>query len=470
MLLIFPFAYLLSFILSLRALLKQKANAIFIYVIAGLPIYNTALSIVYGYKLKSWIPVLQSFKELLIVVALVVAVWNYRKKLVPHRLDYWILAFLGYTALYVLLPIGKYDVLQKLVALKSLSFFTIIYFVGRLLDTTSFSVQKILYAVGVIAFFAACLLAFELITYTHFQTHIGYAFFNQDYYGLDVGGHYGLSWSFEINDGLKRFASFFANPLELAGSTLVATSLWLAYYTSDDTTGKQKLDITKTGWIIAALTLFALLTALSRSSLAGYFILLYAYALITRKKEILYFIYALVGAGVIYLVYLLNDRNIYDYIISTVQLSDSSSIGHVLEWLEGIQSIVTSPLGLGLGESGRVAAAVQENVGGENQFIIVGVQTGIVSLFLYVGIYVVVVSACYKFYARSDFGDGAGATAKKLALALFLMKLSFIFPLMTSNFDSYSYILYLTWLLTGIFISSISTHETSGSRHTGLAQ
>jgi O-antigen ligase len=463
MLLIFPFAYLLSFLLSLRAILQQKVNAIFMYVIAGLPIYNTALSIVYGYKLKSWIPVLQSFKELLIIVALVVAVWNYRKKLIPHRLDYWILAFLAYTALYVILPIGKYGLLQKLVALKSLSFFSIIYFVGRLLDTSQFSIQKILYAVGVLAFFAACLLAFELITYTHFQTHIGYAFFNQDYYGLDVGGHYGLSWSFEINDGLKRFASFFANPLELAGSTLVATSLWLAYYTSDYTTDKQQLNVTKTGWIIAGLTLFALITALSRSSLAGYFILLYAYALITRKKEILYFIYALVGAGVVYLLYILNDRNVYAYIISTIQLSDSSSIGHLLEWVEGIQSIVTSPLGLGLGESGRVAAALQENVGGENQFIIVGVQTGIVSLILYVSIYVVIISACYKAYTR---GDGA----KKLALALFLMKLSFIFPLMTSNFDSYSYILYLTWLLTGIFITTISTHETSDSRHTGPAQ
>ncbi|MEN9349459.1 MAG: hypothetical protein RL372_437 [Bacteroidota bacterium] len=466
MLLIFPFAYLLSFFLSLRGLWQKKTNAIFIYVIAGLPIYNTALSIVYGYKLKSWIPVLQSCKELLIVVALIVAIWNYRKKLIPHRLDYWILAFLGYTALYVLLPIGKYDVLQKLVALKSLSFFTIIYFVGRLLDTSNFSLQKILYAVGVLAFFAACLLAFEVITYTHFQTHIGYAFFNQDYYGLDVGGHYGLSWSFEINDGLKRFASFFANPLELAGSTLVATSLWLAVYT----TSNNKLEITKTGWIIAGLTLFALLTALSRSSLAGYFILLYAYALITRKKEILYFIYALVGIGVVYLFYVLNDRNVYEYIISTVQLSDSSSIGHVLEWLEGIQSIVTSPLGLGLGESGRVAAAVQENVGGENQFIIVGVQTGIISLLVYVGIYVVVVSACYRAYKLYE-----GAT-KKMALALFVLKLSFIFPLMTSNFDSYSYILYLTWLLTGIFITSVGSqtlntaHETSGSRHTRAAQ
>jgi hypothetical protein len=366
----------------------------------------------------------------------------------------------------VLLPIGKYDVLQKLVALKSLSFFTIIYFVGRLLDTSNFSLQKILYAVGVLAFFAACLLAFEVVTYTHFQTHIGYAFFNQDYYGLDVGGHYGLSWSFEINDGLKRFASFFANPLELAGSTLVATSLWLAVYTS----ASKKLEITKTGWIIAGLTLFALLTALSRSSLAGYFILLYAYALITRKKEILYFIYALVGIGVVYLFYVLNDRNIYEYIISTVQLSDSSSIGHVLEWLEGIQSIVTSPLGLGLGESGRVAAAVQENVGGENQFIIVGVQTGIISLLLYVGIYVVVVSACYRAYKLYE------GNTKKMALALFVLKLSFIFPLMTSNFDSYSYILYLTWLLTGIFITSVGSqtlntaHETSGSRHTGVAQ
>jgi len=177
-----------------------------------------------------------------------------------------------------------------------------------------------------------------------------------------------------------------------------------------------------------------------------------------------------VGIGIVYLFYVLNDRNVYEYIISTVQLSDSSSIGHVLEWLEGIQSIVTSPLGLGLGESGRVAAAVQENVGGENQFIIVGVQTGIISLLLYVAIYVVVVSTCYRAYKLYE------GNTKKMALALFVLKLSFIFPLMTSNFDSYSYILYLTWLLTGIFITSVGSqtlntaHETSGSRHTRAAQ
>jgi O-antigen ligase len=117
-----------------------------------------------------------------------------------------------------------------------------------------------------------------------------------------------------------------------------------------------------------------------------------------------------------------------------------------------------------------VAAAVQENVGGENQFIIVGVQTGIVSLLLYVGIYVVVVSACYRAYKLYE------GNTKKMALALFVLKLSFIFPLMTSNFDSYSYILYLSWLLTGIFITSVGSqtlntaHETSGSRHTGAAQ
>ena len=44
---------------------------------------------------------------------------------------------------------------------------------------------------------------------------------------------------------------------------------------------------------------------------------------------------------------------------------------------------------------------------------------------------------------------------KMLTLTLVLMKIAFIFPMLTSNFDSNSYISFLTWLLTGIWISMI---------------
>jgi hypothetical protein len=106
-------------------------------------------------------------------------------------------------------------------------------------------------------------------------------------------------------------------------------------------------------------------------------------------------------------------------------------------------------MGIGLGESGKVSSVLQENIGGENQFIIVGVQTGVISLFIYITIYILVIRYSWNWYPLLT------GKAKMLALCLFLIKIAFIFPLFTSNFDANSYIVYLTWLLTGILISMI---------------
>jgi O-antigen ligase len=453
MLLFFPVFYVLAFIIALRGILKQNENAIFIYIIGGLPIYNTALTIIYGYHLKEWMPILQSFKEVLVFAMITIMIWNYKKRFKLVTMDKWVLAFLLYSSIYLFVPLGKYAFFEKLIALKSLSFFTIIYFAGRLMNFDNFYFEKIFIWIGILCFAAAILMGFEIITYTHFQTYTDYAYFNQDYYGLDVSGNYGLSWSFEINDGFKRFASFFANPLEMAGGTLVAASFLLSNYTTID----NKLKIDKFGWMVAIVTTFSLFFALSRSSLLGYILLVYVYALMTNKREIIFIFYVAIGAALVYLVYLLNDRNTYDYIISTFQLADSSSVGHVLEWLEGIQSLLDNPLGRGLGESGRVSAALQENIGGENQFIIVGVQTGIISLSLYLLIYIISLRYFWMGIHSKKL------IVRRLGLSLFLMKIAFIVPMMTSNFDSYSYILYLSWLLTGIFITAFNENQIINS-------
>ncbi len=451
MLLIFPVLYIIAFIIALRGILKQKEEALFLFVILALPIYNTALTISYGNGFKDWVPFLQSFKEFVLLFALLVLFWNYRKKFVFEAMDKWLVAFFLVTFLYVFIPLGKYSLLQKLVAFKSLSFFVVIYFTGRLIDTTKFQFQKIFTWVGLLSFAAVTLLIFEVLTNTHFQTYTDYAFFNQEFYGLEPSGRYGLTWSFELNDGLKRFASFFSNPLEMAGATLVTTAMFMAAYTNE----QNKIYVDKFGWLVVFSTFVAILFALSRSSLLGYVLLIYVYSLITNRKEITYVFYTAIGLGILYVIYLLNDRYAYDYLISTIQLSDTSSVGHVLEWIEGVQSMMDSPFGRGLGESGRVSAALQENVGGENQFIIVGVQTGIISLIIYIIIYIKIIGISWR-----GFKNNAGML-RTLALSIFLMKISFLVPMLTSNFDSYSYITYLSWLLTGLMVSMFHEQTTN---------
>lgn len=450
MLLIFPALYIIFFIIALRGILKQKEDALFLYIIGGLPIYNTALTIAYGNGFRDWVPFLQSFKEIIIVFTLFILIWNYKKRLKLMAIDKWLIAFFLFTFFYVFVPIGKYGIVQKLVAFKSLSFFVIVYYVGRLLNSMKFQFNKILTWIGLLSFASVGLLLFEVLSYTHFQTYTDYAFFNQEFYGLEPSGRYGLTWSFELNEGLKRFASFFSNPLEFAGATLVTTAMFMAAYTDD----KNRIIIDKFGWLVLLSTFVAILFALSRSSLLGYVLIIYVYSLITNRKEITYIFYTAIGIGVLYVIYLLNDRHAFDYLISTIQLSDTSSLGHILEWIEGVQSMMDNPLGRGLGESGRVSAALQENVGGENQFIIVGVQTGALSLLLYFIVYVKIIGMSwrgFKFY---------GGMIRKLALAIFLMKIAFLVPMLTSNFDSYSYITYFVWLLTGVFVTMLSEPET----------
>ena len=190
MLLIFPIAYIVSFLVSLWGVFKKRGEAIFVFVIVGLPIYNTALSVTYAYRLKGWIPAFQSCKELLILLSLSMLVWNYRKKLIFHSLDYWILAFLLYTSFYIFLPLGHYSFTEKLVALKSLSFFTLIYFTGRCIDIDKVYIKKIFYSISILSIAAALLLVVEVITNTHFQTITGFSLFNADFFGSEIGGHY----------------------------------------------------------------------------------------------------------------------------------------------------------------------------------------------------------------------------------------------------------------------------------------
>jgi len=458
MLLIFPIAYIVSFIISLWGVYKKRGEDLFVFVIIGLPIYNSSLSIAYSYHLKDWIPFLQSFKELLILFALATLIWNYKKKVSFHTLDYWIAGFLIYTAVYIILPLGHYSIIEKLVAIKSLSFFTIIYFTGRCIDTDKINFKNIFYSVGILTIAAALLLIIEVLTYTHFQSISGFTAFNTEFFGLDSGGNYNLGWTFERENGFKRFASFFANPLEFSTSMLVTVSMVLSMYTQSNNSLKPN----KFGWIVMAATFFSVIMALSRASLLSYTLLIYCYALLTKRKEIQYFIYLMLLLAVAYLLYLMKDSNIYDYIINVIQLNDSSSIGHLLEWVEGVESIIAHPLGIGLGESGKVAAALQNNVGGENQLIIVGVQTGIISLIIYITIYIMIIKNAMQYYSVV-FGK-----LKTLTLTLVLMKIAFIFPMLTSNFDSNSYISFLIWLLTGIWISMIQKEIEIKNAHAAI--
>ena len=83
-------------------------------------------------------------------------------------------------------------------------------------------------------------------------------------------------------------------------------------------------------------------------------------------------------------------------------------------------------------------------VGGENQFIIYGVQMGIISLLIYALSLIMIVLRAIKVYLKSD-----ELQYKHIAFIVFCTKFGLILPLLTANAELYLFVSLTTWFLAG---------------------
>ena len=244
---------------------------------------------------------------------------------------------------------------------------------------------------------------------------------------------------------MKRFASFFSDPLEHASATLLCLSVIAGLFTEKN----NVFNPGKLGMLALMAALTSVTFSISRSSILSSFLIIYVYSVITNKTYILQICHLLIITALVYLGLLVSDKGVYEYIISTITLQDASAAGHVFAWLEGFESMINNPLGLGLGTSGRVAASLGTTVGGENQFIVLGVQVGVIAVMLYIFIHFATIAYTYKWFPHLEGKE------RMVALTLFLLKIGISLPLFTANLDSYSYITYINWFLTGVFVNMI---------------
>lgn len=454
--LIFPLIFLFSFVIALKEIIKGNTQGFLLFIIFGLSIYTTAMSVAFMIGFKTLIPGFQFFKELLILTVLSINVLMLRKRPRFHLIDSFLIFFFGYTLLYAILPIGEQSFVNRMIAFKSTSFFVMVYFTGRFFDPSKIYISKYFNYVMLLTIAAGVVICLEFLFNQHMQTLTGYADYSYYFFNFEPSGNYGLSWTFESEGGFKRFASFFANPLENAGATLVALATIGALYTRDD--NKFKPDIT--GMLALAASFACITFAISRAPFASYFLVIYIYALLTKKKYITHTIHLGIGAAVIYFIYVITSfedkaNGIVEVIVNTLNFSNPSSIGHVVEWIQGITSMIEKPLGLGLGTSGRVGGSLGENTGGENQFIIIGVQVGIIALLSYMAAYFAFIKTGIKWLAKLKGKE------RKVCMMVVLMKIAFFIPLLTSEVESSSYISYMNWFFSGLLISIIMQYSSN---------
>ena len=430
---------------------KGKWSYFVFFLAAFLPFYITSLSVIY---LATGSPELtamfQVLKEVVVLVAVLAFIF-YQRRIFDYSFhlrstDLLMLGFLSLAFLFLLLPVGEASFVNKALYFKSILIPGFVYFLGR---NTRFDDReihwlfRIIFVVTISAFLVNCLESF--VFDAHLQQFSGYALYNLHINDIEPTGNYGLTWTFESTGGNKRLAGFFSDPLELASSVLMGFSAGLIWFLT------SKKEYSWPYLVVMICAMGSLVFASSRASFAALFVMLGFIALVFQLYRLIGLGIAALLAFVIYVGFFAPD-DFYFFVIDTLRFEDPSSAGHVVEWLLALDSMVGNPLGIGLAMSGNFGSVTDDlRVGGENQFLIYGVQLGWLGMLLYIGALITGVHLSIFAFRHSDNLHGA-----RIAFVGATVKMGLLLPLFTANVEIYTYVSWISWWMIGYGVNEYS--------------
>ncbi|WP_209329972.1 O-antigen ligase family protein [Lunatimonas salinarum] len=440
---------LLAGITLRKILLKGQWEFVVFFAALFFPFYITILSIVYtATKSSLLLTAFQTLKELVIALALLgFVVFQRNLSKYPFRLitlDWLFIGFYAFTLFFLVLPIGEAELINKVLYFKNIVLMGVFYFFGRNTRLGDGGLKQLFHVMLGIALLALGVNLVEFALDTHFQQFTGYALFNEQVNEIDPRGNYGLTWTFETQTMSKRFASFFADPLELAISSLMLFSIALIMYL---TTPRERA---YPYLFLVGVTLATLMFSSSRSSLAALLVLALYIAFVFKLYKVLVFTGLFVALFVLHFFFLASEDFQY-FVIDTITFQNTSSVGHVLEWTAALESMIANPFGIGLATSGNVSAVDESlRVGGENQFLVFGVQLGWIGMVMY--ILILGISIAYAYRAFSELKNLYEA---RVAFVATSVKFAMIFPLFTSNAEKFFFVSLISWWMVGYTVNAI---------------
>lgn len=404
------------------------------------------------------IGLVKASKELIFFLAVALFLLN-KKDLFAYGfhlrfVDWVYLTFIAMSLAYVFVPFGQAAFADKLVSFKNIALVAAAYFLGRNSQLDGVGVKRAVYVIISIGVLAFCFNFLEYNSNVHFQSISGYAKYNEDINEIEPKGNYDLAWTFQTSFGKKRFAAFFSNPLELASSMLLSFSGAFFLFTASRYESNKLIYL-----LAAACAMMSIYLSFSRSSMVAFFLLLAFISLLKRY-------YALIGLGILAVILMIfyigyfAEEELRDFILDTITFRNPSSFGHLVEWLEGIESMIQNPLGIGLGTSGSGASVDDElRVGGENQFIIYGVQLGFLGLAIYLILIFAAISICFRTYKKARTAE-----EQLIPFMASSVKFAMLMPSMTSNIETYLYIATISWWMVGYSVKLNNQIRRENSR------
>ncbi len=432
--------YFIIFIYTISKISEGKIEYLIIYICTCLPIYITLQAQAFKiFNIEIIVNVIKLSKDIIFVYAFIIFLFGKNIHLFIRSfkfslVDKLIIFFTFLVTIYALIPLGEADIFSKLIYAKNLYIISITYLIVRNIKISEVffnTIKKILkYLILSLTFF----LCLEFIFSVHFHSLIDFSNYNTILNEIDPQGNYGLSWSFESQGSSPRYAAFFADPLELSASLLLLTSFLIFNFWNDKT---------NINYFLLFLVGVAFLLSFSRGAIVASFGIILFALLLNKKFKILLSILILLIFFTIGLLKLGSDE-IRFLVIDTLTFENTSSLGHLIEWIEGIISILENPFGIGLAMSGNANSVDQTfKVGGENQFLIFGVQMGIVSVVVYTLILVYIIKRGSYVYLKTSNFD------KHISFIVTCTKFGLILPLLTANAELYLFVSLSTWFFAG---------------------
>src|SRR5438445_9251646 len=362
-----------------------------------LPLQSFAITVLFG--ALGWsapvVRVIAAWKELLIAVLFGLALTRTARSPRPGAEICWsdlVVAGLGILALgYSIggsvwfgsdLPLGA-----QLYALRDAGFVSLLYFVGRARPEVADN-PRLLRALFIVAVVTSAIAVVERIFVTpEILVILGTARYVQDFLGAAVithGNPYGLPdnyWTWVGSRLVQRAGSTYMSGQAFAVPFLIVMPA--ATLCALSASGRRAVRV----WLGYALAWVGLLLTVTRMTIVvcalGSLLLMAA----RRRWGSLVGVAAaaVVGLGAALLVV----PGLGTFVWETLTWQSLSSGGHIADWTAGLDQVVRSPLGAGLGATDIVAARFGvRGLTGDNQYLKYAVELGVIGLLLHVGVIV----------------------------------------------------------------------------------
>ena len=428
----------------LKKIFEGDTYYLLLYILFTLPFYSTLQLIVFkGFNVIPFVNLLKYSKDFVFFTGFFILIFGKKESFIEREwqltlLDKLFLGFMTLTLIYTLIPLGSASLLSKMIYAKNIFLMGIIYFLGR---HTNIDEQRWRFIVKFIIclIVGSFLLAFlEIISGVHLQSILDYGRFNSIMYDVSPTGNYGLSWTFERQGSLPRFAAFFSNPLDFAASLLLFFSVGLNLLLH------SKYNSNRLAYLgLLLLVIFSFFFSYSRGAIIASVILVFLTLFLEKKYFLLRIALGLVVLLVTYIFF--SSYELDYFVLDTFNFQNTSSLGHLLEWLEGIESMLLHPMGIGLAMSGNANGVEQAlKISGENQFLIYGVQMGFLGLFIYISMLFKGIKDSLKVFKHSTKQH-----VRSISYVAAATKIGLLIPLFTANAELYLFVAFLSWFLIG---------------------